>query len=55
MSANSFPPLRKAALAIETLAEGKICRTEEIERAVDALNHPPTDARLRRSAHSSLR
>jgi hydroxymethylbilane synthase len=37
------PAAAQAALAIETLAEGKICASDEIERAVASLNHPQTE------------
>jgi hydroxymethylbilane synthase len=36
------PAAAQAALAIETLADGKICGSDEIERAVASLNHPQT-------------
>jgi hydroxymethylbilane synthase len=36
------PAAAQAALAIEGLAEGKICGSDEIDRAVSSLNHPRT-------------
>ena len=37
------PTAAQAALAIECLADGKICGSEEIDRAVASLNHPRTE------------
>jgi hydroxymethylbilane synthase len=37
------PAAAQAALAIESLAEGKICGSDEIERAVASLNDPQTE------------
>ena len=37
------PSAAQAALAIEALADGKICGSDEIERAVASLNHAPTE------------
>jgi hydroxymethylbilane synthase len=37
------PAAAQAALAIETLADGKICDSDEIDRAVATLNHPQTE------------
>ena len=37
-----IPAATQGALAIETLASGKICNSDEIENAIDALNHAPT-------------
>jgi hydroxymethylbilane synthase len=36
------PAAAQAAVAIEALAEGKICGSDEINRAVASLNHPQT-------------
>ncbi len=36
------PSAAQAALAIEALADEKICGSDEIEKAIDALNHAPT-------------
>jgi hydroxymethylbilane synthase len=36
------PAAAQGALAIESLADGKICGSEEIDRAVSSLNHPRT-------------
>ena len=38
-----IPAAAQAALAIETLADGKICGAEEVERAIASLNHPQTE------------
>ncbi len=38
-----IPAAAQAALAIETLAEGKICGSDDVERAVASLNHPQTE------------
>ena len=38
-----IPAAAQAALAIESLADGKICGSDEIERAVASLNHPRTE------------
>lgn len=38
-----IPAAAQAALAIETLADGKICGSDDVERAVAALNHPQTE------------
>jgi hydroxymethylbilane synthase len=38
-----IPAAAQAALAIESLADGKICDSDEIERAVASLNHPQTE------------
>lgn len=37
-----IPAAAQAALAIESRAENPICGSSEIERAIAALNHPPT-------------
>jgi hydroxymethylbilane synthase len=37
------PSAAQAALAIETLADGKICGADDIDRAVASLNHPQTE------------
>ena len=37
------PAAAQAAIAIETLADGKICGSDEINRAVASLNHPQTE------------
>jgi len=37
------PAAAQAALAVETLADGKICGADDIERAVVSLNHPQTE------------
>jgi hydroxymethylbilane synthase len=37
------PAAAQAALAIETLADGKICASDDIDRAVASLNHPQTE------------
>jgi hydroxymethylbilane synthase len=37
------PAAAQAALAIETLADGKICASDDIESAVASLNHPQTE------------
>jgi len=37
------PAAAQAALAIESLADGKICGSDEIDRAVASLNHPQTE------------
>jgi hydroxymethylbilane synthase len=37
------PAAAQAALAIETLADGKICGSDDIDRAVASLNHPQTE------------
>ena len=37
------PAAAQAALAIESLADGKICGSDDIERAVGSLNHPQTE------------
>ncbi len=36
------PAAAQAALAIESLADGRICGSDEIDHAVASLNHPPT-------------
>jgi hydroxymethylbilane synthase len=36
------PSAAQAALAIEALADGKICNSDEVERAINALNHAST-------------
>ncbi len=38
-----IPAAAQAALAIESLAVGKICDSDEFERAVASLNHPQTE------------
>ncbi len=37
------PSAAQAALAIESLADGKICGSDEVDRAVASLNHPRTE------------
>jgi hydroxymethylbilane synthase len=38
-----IPTAAQAALAIEALANGRICSSDEIDRAVASLNHPRTE------------